>query len=70
MTVVKAPGKASTTLLAVPSMCCAAEFGAVEKELQRVDGVRVVAPDFIRRLVRVEHDAVPEADLVEVVPVF
>ena len=45
-------------------MCCAAEFGVVEKELQRVDGVRVIAPDFIRRLVRVEHDAVPEADLV------
>lgn len=64
MTVATTPGKASTTLLAVPSMCCAAEFGAVEKELQRVDGVRVIAPDFIRRLVRVEHDAVPEADLV------
>lgn len=64
MTVTTTPGKASTTLLAVPGMCCAAEFGAVEKELQRVDGVRVIAPDFIRRLVRVEHDAVPEADLV------
>ena len=64
MTVAISHGKASTTVLAVPSMCCAAEFGAVEKELQRVDGVRVVAPDFIRRLVRVEHDAVPETDLV------
>ncbi|QHE88706.1 heavy metal translocating P-type ATPase [Hydrogenophaga sp. BPS33] len=45
-------------------MCCAAEFNAVEKELRRLGGVRDVSPDFIRRSVRVQHDAVPEPELI------
>ena len=53
-----------STVLAVPGMCCAAEFNAVEKELRRLGGVRDVAPDFIRRSVRVEHEAVPDSELV------
>lgn len=58
----QSPG--ATTLLAVPSMCCAAEFGMVEKELRRIAGVRDVTPDFIRRSVRIEHQSVPDQDLV------
>jgi Cd2+/Zn2+-exporting ATPase len=58
------PGQNTTTLLAVPSMCCAAEFGMVEKELRRIAGVREVSPDFIRRSVRVQHQDVPEDELV------
>jgi len=54
----------ATTLLAVPSMCCAAEFGMVEKELRRIAGVRDVTPDFIRRSVRIDHQNVPDQDLV------
>lgn len=54
---------AATTLLQVPAMCCAAEFGVIEKELRRLGGVRDISPDFIRRMVRVEHDAVPEEAL-------
>jgi Cd2+/Zn2+-exporting ATPase len=53
----------ATTLLTVPSMCCAAEFGMVEKELRRIAGVREVSPDFIRRSVRVQHQAVPDDEL-------
>ncbi|WP_137919377.1 heavy metal translocating P-type ATPase [Hydrogenophaga sp. 2FB] len=55
---------AASTWLHVPSMCCAAEFNVVEKELRRLSGVREVAPDFIRRAVRVQHDAVPAPELV------
>ena len=58
------PGETGSTWLQVPSMCCAAEFNLVEKELRRLDGVREVSPDFIRRSVRVQHDAVPEPELV------
>jgi len=54
----------ATTLLAVPSMCCAAEFGMVEKELRRIAGVHDVTPDFIRRSVRIQHQNVPDQDLV------
>ena len=52
------------TLLTIPDMCCAAEFGMVDKELRRIAGVSDVTPDFIRRSVRVQHRAVPEVDLV------
>lgn len=52
-------------MLHVPSMCCAAEFGVVEKELLQIPGVREVTPDFIRRSVRIQHSSVPEPDLVE-----
>lgn len=52
------------TILHVPSMCCAAEFGLVEKELRRIVGVGAVLPDYIRRSVRVEHKAIPESELV------
>lgn len=52
-----------STVLQVPSMCCAAEFNLVEKELRRVDGVHDVTPDFIRRSVRVQHSAIPEPEL-------
>jgi Cd2+/Zn2+-exporting ATPase len=55
---------ANTTVLEVPDMCCAAEFNAVEKELRRLPGVRDISPDFIRRSVRVKHEAVPESELV------
>ena len=54
----------TTTLLTIPDMCCAAEFGMVDKELRRIAGVRDVTPDFIRRLVRIQHQAVQEGDLV------
>jgi len=54
----------ATTLLAVPGMCCAAEFGRVEKELRRVAGVRGVSADFIRRSVRVEHQGLTDNELV------
>jgi len=53
----------ATTLLAIPGMCCAAEFGMVDKELRRIAGVRDVTPDFIRRSVRVQHHAVPNGEL-------
>ena len=52
------------TLLSIPDMCCAAEFGMVDKELRRVAGVSDVTPDFIRRSVRVQHRAVPDDALV------
>lgn len=52
------------TVLQVPSMCCAAEFGLVEKELRQIAGVGAVLPDYIRRSVRVEHKAIPESELV------
>lgn len=55
---------AASTVLQVPDMCCAAEFNLVEKELRRVDGVHDVTPDFIRRSVRVAHQAVPEPELI------
>jgi Cd2+/Zn2+-exporting ATPase len=58
------PRQNATTLLAVPSMCCAAEFGMVEKELRRIGGVREVSPDFIRRSVRVQHQDVSDDELV------
>ncbi|MDO9435607.1 heavy metal translocating P-type ATPase [Hydrogenophaga sp.] len=58
------PSATGSTWLHVPSMCCAAEFNAVEKELMRLEGVREVSPDFIRRSVRVQHDAVPDPALV------
>ncbi len=54
----------SSTWLQVPGMCCAAEFKLVEKELRRLEGVREVSPDFIRRSVRILHDAVSEPELV------
>ncbi|MGQ3003090.1 MAG: heavy metal translocating P-type ATPase [Hydrogenophaga sp.] len=57
------PSPAESTVLHVPSMCCAAEFNLVEKELRRVDGVHDVAPDFIRRSVRIQHSAIPEPEL-------
>jgi Cd2+/Zn2+-exporting ATPase len=57
------PSPAESTVLHVPSMCCAAEFNLVEKELRRVDGVHDVAPDFIRRSVRIQHNAIPEPEL-------
>lgn len=53
----------ASTLLAMPEMCCAAEFKAVDKELRRVAGVRDVTADFIRRSVRVDHETVPDVDL-------
>lgn len=59
-----AVAKKTTTLLTIPDMCCAAEFGMVDKELRRIAGVRDVTPDFIRRSVRVQHQAVQEGDLV------
>lgn len=55
---------AASTVLQVPDMCCAAEFKLVEKELRRVDGVHDVTPDFIRRSVRVAHQAVAEPTLI------
>ena len=39
----------STTLLAVPDMCCPTEFSMVDKELRRIVGVRDVTPDFVRK---------------------
>ena len=54
---------AASTVLQVPDMCCAAEFNLVEKELRRVDGVHDVTPDFIRRSVRIQHNAIPEPEL-------
>ena len=57
------PSPTESTVLQVPSMCCAAEFNLVERELRRVDGVHDVTPDFIRRSVRVQHSAIPEPDL-------
>lgn len=57
------PSAAASTVLQVPSMCCAAEFNMVEKELRRVAGVDEVTPDFIRRSVRIRHSAVPEPQL-------
>ena len=54
---------AASTVLQVPDMCCGAEFNLVEKALRRVDGVHDVTPDFIRRSVRVAHQAVSEAEL-------
>ena len=57
------PTPAESTVLQVPSMCCAAEFNLVEKELRRVDGVHDVTPDFIRRSVRIQHNAIPEPEL-------
>ncbi|MDR7097231.1 heavy metal translocating P-type ATPase [Hydrogenophaga laconesensis] len=58
------PSETGSTWLQVPSMCCAAEFNLVEKELRRLQGVREVSPDFIRRSVRIQHDAVAEPELV------
>ena len=55
--------KSAITLLTIPDMCCAAEFGMVDKELRRIAGVRDVTPDFIRRSVRVQHGAVSDDDL-------
>lgn len=51
------------TLLSVPEMCCLTEFGMVERELRRLAAVRDVTPDFVRKAVRVESDAVSEGDL-------
>jgi len=59
----KTASPAESTVLQVPSMCCAAEFNLVEKELRRVDGVHDVTPDFIRRSVRIQHNAIPEPEL-------
>lgn len=56
-------GPSTTTLLTVPDMCCAAEFGMVAKELRRISGVQDVTPDFIRRAVSVQHEAVPDSEL-------
>ena len=58
------PGRSTVTILKVPSMCCAAEFNMVEKELRRIAGVGALLPDYIRRSVRVEHTAIPESELV------
>lgn len=55
---------ATTTLLTVPDMCCAAEFGMVEKELRRIAGVTDIAPDYIRRSVRIHHRSVPAGELI------
>ena len=54
----------ATTVLAIPGMCCAAEFGMVDSELRRLAAVREVTPDFLRRSVRVQHDALADAELV------
>jgi Cd2+/Zn2+-exporting ATPase len=63
MTATLTPKGNPATLLAVPGMCCAAEFGMVEKELRRIAGVREVSPDFIRRSVRVQHQGVSDEEL-------
>lgn len=55
--------EARTTLLAVPDMCCPTEFSMVDKELRRIAGVRDVTPDFVRKAVRVQHEAVSDDDL-------
>lgn len=53
----------STTLLAVPDMCCPTEFSMVDNELRRIAGVRDVTPDFVRKAVRVQHEAVSDDEL-------
>jgi Cd2+/Zn2+-exporting ATPase len=58
------PQAKHSTVLAVPDMCCATEFSAVEKELRRLGGVRNVSADYIRRFVRIEHEAVADSELV------
>lgn len=53
----------STTLLGVPGMCCPTEFSMVDKELRRIAGVHDVTPDFVRKAVRVQHEAVSDDEL-------
>ncbi|MDE2277397.1 MAG: heavy metal translocating P-type ATPase, partial [Burkholderiales bacterium] len=60
-----APVPDAVTLLDIPDMCCAAEFGTVDNALRRIAGVGEVTPDFIRRTVRVQHRSVPAAELVD-----
>ncbi len=55
----------SSLLLSVPGMCCPTEFSMVDKALRRVEGVRDVTPDFVRKAVKVEHDTVAEQILLE-----
>ncbi|MBP6338935.1 MAG: cadmium-translocating P-type ATPase [Vitreoscilla sp.] len=55
----------NSVLLSVPGLCCPTEFGMVDKALRRVAGVRDVTPDFVRKAVRVEHDAVGTQTLLE-----
>lgn len=51
------------TDLLVPQMCCPTEFGMIDKELRRLPGVKDVAPDFVRKAVRIEHDGIASATL-------
>ena len=55
----------SLTVLTVPAMCCPTEFGMVERELRRIQGVQDVTADYLCRTVRVEHAYVPHAALLE-----
>jgi Cd2+/Zn2+-exporting ATPase len=55
----------ATTVLNIPEMCCPTEFSLVEKKLRQLDGVLNVTADFMRRNVRVEHDAVATTELLE-----
>ena len=53
----------SLTVLTVPAMCCPTEFGMVERELRRIQGVHDVTADFLNRAVRVQHAGLPHTEL-------
>jgi len=50
----------SVAVLNVPDMCCPTESAMVEKELRRLEGVTDVAPDLMRRQIRVQYAGVTE----------
>ena len=55
----------STTMLHVPDMCCAGEYRLLEAQLKQLAGVRDVAPNYARRLVRVRHGGLSDAAVLD-----